>query len=127
MYACMNVEYLTDIHTLGRIFLFSSEISLFSIPDDGDIMEITDYLINLDKTQVYHLGIVLGLSQRKVKAMEDSKTFLDDVIASWIRKEDYVERRGLPTWETLVRALRHPRIGQTGLANDISKDKSIAQ
>ena len=97
----------------------------FNTPDDGDILEIADYLINLDKTQVYHLGIILGLSQRKVKTMEDSKTFLDDILTAWIRKEDYVERRGLPTWETLVRALRHPRIGQTGLANDISRDKNI--
>ena len=107
--------------------MFSSEISLFSIPDDGDIMEITDYLFQLDKADIYNLGMVLGLSQIRVKAMEDSKTFLDDVIAAWIRKKDFVERRGLPTWETLVRALRHRRIGQTGLANDIRKDKSIAQ
>ena len=57
--------------------------------------------------------------------MEDSKTFLDDVLTAWIRKEDYVEQKGLPTWETPVRALRHPRIGQTGLANDISRDKNI--
>ena len=97
----------------------------FTTPDDGDILEIADYLINLDKTQVYNLAIVLGLSPRKVKTMEDSRTFLDDILAAWIRKEDYVERRGLPTWETLVRALRHPRVGQTGLANDISRDKGI--
>jgi len=51
---------------------------------DEDFLEITEYLIALEKTDVYNLGLVLGLSQHKVKAMKDTDTFLDDVIAAWL-------------------------------------------
>ena len=74
---------------------------------------------------MYILGLALGLNQGKVKRMRESGTFVDDVIAAWLRREDYVEKKGMPTWRTLVRALRHQRIGQTGLANDISKDQGL--
>ena len=79
----------------------------------------------LDRATVYVLGQALGLTQRKVKVMTESDTFLDEVIAAWLRREDLVEKRGMPTWRTLVKALRHPRIGQNGLANDISRDKGL--
>ena len=74
---------------------------------------------------MYILGQVLGLTQRKVENMKESDIFLDKVIAAWLRREDHVEKRGMPTWRTLVKALRHPRIGQNGLANDISRDKGL--
>ena len=53
----------------------------------------------------------------------DSATFLDDVIAAWLRKEDQVTEKGEPSWTVLVNALKHPRVGQTGIANNIVKDK----
>ena len=93
--------------------------------DEGDQFDITTYLAPLDRATVYILGQALGLSQQKVEGMKESDVFLDKVIAAWLRREDHVEKRGMPTWRTLVKALRHPRIGQTGLANDISKDKII--
>ena len=96
-----------------------------SLSDEADQFEITTYLARLDKTTVYLLGQALGLNQWKVKQMRDSETFVDDVIAAWLRREDDVERMGRPTWRTLVRALRHPRIEQNGLANDISRDKGL--
>ena len=95
------------------------------LSDEGDLFDITTYLSNLDNDTVYTLGLALGLNQSKVKRMRESGTFIDDVIAAWLRREDHVERKGMPTWGTLVKALRHPRIGQTGLANDISKDQEI--
>ena len=85
-------------------------------------MEITDYLFGLDKTHVYNLGLVLGLSYHRVKGMEDSKTFLDDMIAAWLQKVDQV---GVPTWQSLVKALRHRRVGQTGVASEIEKEKLV--
>ena len=66
--------------------------------------------------------MVLGLSHHRMKGMEDSKTFLDDMIAAWLQK---VDRVGVPTWQRLVKALRHKRVGQTGIANEIEKDKLI--
>ena len=84
------------------------------------MIEITDYLFELDKTHIYHLGLVLGLSRHRVKEMEDSKTFLDDMIAAWLKKVDQV---GAPTWQKLVEALKHWRLGQIGIASEIEKDK----
>ena len=84
------------------------------------MIEITDYLLELDKNPTYHLGLLLGLSHHRVKEMKDSETFLDDMIAAWLQKVDRVE---VPTWQRLVEALRHKRVKQTGIANKIEKDK----
>jgi len=92
---------------------------------DEDFLEITEYLITLGKTDVYNLGLVLGLSQHKVVAKMDSKTFLDDVITAWLRKEDQVIKRGEPSWRVLVSALKHRRVGQTGIATKIAMDKGL--
>ena len=79
----------------------------------------------MEKTDIYNLGLVLGLSQHKVKAMKDSETFLDNVITAWLRKEDQVIKKGEPSWTVLVSALKHPRVGQTGIANIIAMDKGL--
>ena len=57
--------------------------------------------------------------------MKDSDTFLDDVIAAWLRREDHVEQRGMPTWKVLVEALKHTRVKQNGIASDISRDMGL--
>jgi len=88
-------------------------------------MEITEYLIDLEKTDVYNLGLVLGLSRRKVVANMDSKIFLDDVITAWLRKEDQV--KGEPSWTVLVSALKHRRVGKTGIATNIANDKGLSR
>ena len=79
----------------------------------------------MDTTHVYNLGLVLGLRQTKVRAMKDSDTFLDDVITAWLRREDKVTEKGEPSWTVLVNALKHHRVEQTGIANDIAKDKGL--
>ena len=81
--------------------------------------------MGLDKTHVYSLGLALGLTQQKVRWMRDSATFLDDVLAAWLRREDDVEKKGTPSWSTLVNALRHKLLGQNGVASDICRDKGI--
>ena len=98
-----------------------------SLPFSGedDLLDVTDYLHNMDKTYIYNLGLVLGLTQIKVKAKMDSDTFLDDVITAWLRREDKVPEKGEPSWTVLVNALKHRRVGQTGIANDIAKDKGL--
>ena len=40
----------------------------------------------------HDLGLVLGINLYKTKAMMDSSTFLDDVIAAWLRREDQVKK-----------------------------------
>ena len=99
----------------------------FSLPFSGedDLLDVTDYLHNMDKTHIYNLGLVLGLTQTKVKAKKDSDTFLDDVITAWLRREDKVSEKGEPSWTVLANALKHRRVGQTGIADDIAKDKGL--
>ena len=84
---------------------------------------ITDYLLDLDKPQVYHLGMSLGLSVGRVKSMFasaiDNVAFLDEVITAWLQRVDQVDKRGIPSWRSLVAALRSKRVGQNGIANDI--------
>ena len=96
-----------------------------AIPGEEDLIEITDYLLKLEKTHIYNLGLVLGISQHKTKAMMDSSTFLDDVIAAWLRREDQVKKKGEPSWTVLVRALEHPRVGQCGISQKIRKEKAL--
>ena len=55
--------------------------------------------------------------------MENSETFRDDMIAAWLQKEDKVLTKGLPTWGTLVKALRDSRVNQTGVAASIEAEK----
>ena len=103
---------------------FNSIFLALSPPSvEKDLLEITNYLQNMEKTHIYHLGLVLGLRHNKVKAMMDSAIFLNDVIAAWLQKEDQVIEKGEPSWTVLVNALKHPRVGQTGIAKNIGEDK----
>ena len=78
-------------------------------------------MLDLEKTDIYNLGLVLGLKQPEVKKMQGSETFRDDMIAAWLeQKEDQVAKKGKPTWETLVKALKNPRVNQTKIAEKIN-------
>ena len=103
----------------------SDYILFIAIPGEEDLIDITDYLLPLEKTHIYNLGLVLGISQHKTKAMMDSTTFLDDVIAAWLRREDQVKKKGEPSWTVLVRALEHPRVGQCGISQKIRREKAL--
>lgn len=90
-----------------------------------DHFAVTEFLLGLEKDHIYHLGLVLGLNQGRVKNMMDSSTtFLDDVIAAWLRREDQVRET---TWVNLVKALRHPRLNQTGIADKIVAAKHFTE
>ena len=85
-------------------------------------MEITDQLMELDKFQIYNLGLVLGLAHRRVVDLrENSSTnlaFLDAVVLHWLQRVDRVKE---VSWEALVKALLHQRLGQTGIATSIAE------
>ena len=84
------------------------------------------YLHTLDKSQLSHLGMVLGLSRHRVKGRKDSDSFLEDMISHWLQLADNVSSRsGVPTWRSLVKALRHQLLGQNGIARQIATDKSL--
>ena len=90
---------------------------------ESDLFDITTYLHVMEKSHIYHLGVVLGIRQTKLKALKDSDTFLDDVISAWLRKEDQVTEKGDPSWTVLVNALKDARVGQLGISDKIAKDK----
>ena len=91
-----------------------------------DILDVKRYLLNLGHTDIHYLGLTLGLNHLHLKKMrEDSDTFKEDMIAAWLQKEDQVTRRGLPTWETLVKALRDDQVKQNGVADNIASDKNL--
>jgi len=124
----MNTKYTAHHQWASRGFTKTIHFPLLlSVPSaDKDFFNITNYLIVMEKAHVYHLGLVLGLNHHKLRAkMEDSKTFLDDVISAWLRKEDQVMERGEPSWRVLISALKHRRVGQTGIASNIAKDKGL--
>lgn len=77
----------------------------------GDISDVADYLWEIDRNVTLKLGARLGLSTVKSKDNLHSGTFLEDVIAAWIREEDSVSHKGKPTWRNLTKAVEHPRIG----------------
>ena len=56
----------------------------------GDLVDITDYLIHLGKTEIHTLGLTLGLYHNHLKSMRDSETFKEDMIHAWLQKEDQV-------------------------------------
>lgn len=90
-----------------------------------DVCEITEYLLDLEKKHITLLGLELGLTHPKLKDMEYSTTFREDVITAWVRMEDNVIEKGEPSWAVLASALRQRRVGQTGIARKIEKDKGL--
>ena len=81
--------------------------------------EITEYLvfIECEKKLLVELGKKLGLHYSRLKGMMDSSLFLNEIISSWLRREDDVNEKCPPTWKNLVDALT--AIGQTGIASHI--------
>ena len=119
------MNHLWNRCTLYLLILISLLLFFFLCVNSviGDLVEVTKYLLELDQTAIHSLGLTLGLYYPHLNKMETSKRFRDDVIAAWLQKEDQVLRMGTPTWETLVKALRDPRVNQTGVANKIEADK----
>ena len=99
--------------------------SYFTCAAIDDVLEVTNYLLDLKQTDIHNLGLTLGLNHPHLKHMASSGTFRDDMIAAWLQKEDQVTKRGVPTWETLVKALRDRRVNQTGVADKIEADKIV--
>ena len=89
--------------------------------DEDDLVDISDHLQSLDKTEIYQLGLVLGIAHHRLKEMkkQDLLEFRNDVIWKWLEQVDRVAKKGVPRWEGLSRALEHSTIGQTGLAHTI--------
>ena len=111
----------------GRI---SKEKQLF-IQNFTHLLEITNYLQGLEKTDLYNLGIVLGLSLNRVTYLQERYScleFCDNIVNCWLQRVDGVDAMNMvPSWRNLVLALKHPRVGQTGLADRIAKERELSE
>lgn len=110
---------------LGQCWLPVPCQSLHTLCNDvhaiADHFEITPYLESLSEEIVVQLGGVLGLSYNKFQKM---KTYPDDMVAAWLRREDGVlTKSGEPSWRMLVKALR--TIHQEGIARNIEKGEKL--
>ena len=90
------------------------------------LANITSYLYRLDKTTVFSLGLVLGLDYNRLKAIMDTSSFLEDMLAGWLQQVDQVPSTGVPTWNRLVEALKDQRVRQNGLAIKIEAKKQLS-
>ena len=115
----------TTLPRYRKAHTFTAPFSFIHVAIE-DHLEVTDYLLDLGKTDIHNLGLTLGLHHRHLKTMGDSETFRDDMIDAWLQKEDQVLKRGVPTWENLVKSLRDRRVNQAGVAEKIENDKTLA-
>ena len=96
------------------------------IVGEDDLLDIINYLMKLKRIDFYNLGLVLGLSKYRVDGLMDSNMFCDDVITAWLQKVDQVTKMGAPTWKRIAEALRHDRVEQNDIADEIEKDRVLA-
>jgi len=95
-----------------------------SHPGIDEVIDISDYLVNLRKDQIYSLGLALGLrTVPTLDKIKDSPTFLYDMLTAWLQGQDNVGRKGGHTWRTLVKGLRHPSVSQNEAADKIQREK----
>ena len=111
---------MVSLNSTSIIQVCNFVLCLIIITGVGDWAAICFCLRKLDSGQCKQLGTLLGLNIFKLEKMT---TLPDDMVKSWLRKEDKVkEKCGDPlTWEALVNALR--KIGLNGIAHDIQRDK----
>ena len=86
----------------------------------GDLFEVMMFLKNLNGW--INLGLALGLLYPTLEILERDNDTCDDckrkMLAAWLRKQDDVSKRGVPSWSVLRDALK--AIGENDLADRIS-------
>ena len=91
-----------------------------------DMVTVRGYLIDLDKEEIHTLGLILGLHRGTLSNKYEGSSkvnYLDDVLTAWLRKQDDVEEKGVPSWATLATALEDQQLRQTGVAKKIRKER----
>lgn len=75
------------------------------------------------KRKWYDLGLVLGLLECTLKAIQDQHDSvtqcLQECLSHWLKRVDSVDEKGKPTWDILSRALQE--IGEIDVAKSISQ------
>ena len=104
-------------------------MQLFLSLDFDDMDEITTYLGDLSKDQIFQLGLSLGLNALTLDDTKDTSSrsrYLCDVLECWFCKQDKViDKSGPPTWRSLAKALRSKSVRQNGIAANIEQEKQL--
>ena len=72
----------------------------------------------------FELGLALGLYYGTLKFIQSEHSnddkCLTETLAAWLKQKDRVPEQGVPSWNSLTRALAHPLVIQQGLAWEIA-------
>ena len=84
-----------------------------------DLQEVTEYLKDLDDTDIKRLGLALGLSHRRLQKMT---TLPEDMVLSWLRGDDNVSATsGTPSWSSFAKTLN--KRGHTNISFKVREGK----
>lgn len=84
-----------------------------------DLQEVTEYLKDLDDTDMKRLGLALGLSHRRVQKM---RILPEDIVVSWLRGDDSISATsGTPSWSSLAKTLN--KKGHTNISSKVKEGK----
>ena len=86
----------------------------------GDLFDIATYLRDLNTSQLKSLGYALGLHHPNVSRM-DQGHLCYELVAAWLKRDDDVRTRCLPTWSNLVKALEQNKYN--GIAEDVKRER----
>ena len=81
-----------------------------------DMSEISGCLQKLNKTHILDLGVTLGISHSKLTKMMNSQSFTEDVVSTWVQRE---EQKGTPSCVVLITALTDLLVKQEGISSEI--------
>ena len=68
------------------------------------------------------MGLTLGISHTCLMGVKESEFFLNQMVQFWLSEVDNVSKKGTPSWKVLADVLKHPMIGQNGLAQKIMEE-----
>ena len=88
-------------------------------PGHDQLSEIIPYLVTLNKTDVYKLGVKLGLQYSTLVGLPD-ENFINPMLTHWLQEADDVRSKGKTSWRSLVWGLRE--VQQNGIAKRIARD-----
>uniref|UniRef100_A0A1X7TKP8 Death domain-containing protein n=1 Tax=Amphimedon queenslandica TaxID=400682 RepID=A0A1X7TKP8_AMPQE len=92
-----------------------------------DLIDVLDVLDDHEYSGVeyYDLGLRLGLHSRTLNVIKENnkgnvRSCLRECLAAWLEQRDSVMRRGGPTYNTFIKALR--KMGENAVADGIERD-----
>ena len=77
-------------------------------------------------TEWFNLGLALGLHYHTLKQLEiENRGIIGDcmreMLAAWLKRQDFVTKNGLPSWQVLANALTRPNVNRAELTEQIAK------